>query len=81
MLPSSANRNRGDKLTAASSTAVDVFVGVLAQLKEVSDFIPVPYFKVAVVGLYQTVTSVKVGALHSYPTNFTKTLYPANNPE
>jgi hypothetical protein len=70
MLSSSTSRNRGDKVALASSTAVDVLVGALAQLKEVSDLVPVPYFKVAVVGLYQTVTTVKVGALHSYPSHF-----------
>jgi hypothetical protein len=64
MLPSSTSRNREDKLASASSVAIDVLVGVLAQLKEVSDFIPVPYFKVAVVRLYQTVVTYKVGALH-----------------
>jgi hypothetical protein len=64
MLPSATSRNRRDKLPSASSTAVDVLIGVLAQLKEVSDIVPVPYFKVAIVGLYQTVMTVKVSVLH-----------------
>jgi hypothetical protein len=65
MQPNSTSRNRGDKFSSASSATVDVLVGVLAQLKEVSDFVHVPYFKVAVVGLYQTVVTFKVGALSS----------------
>jgi hypothetical protein len=57
------NRERKEKLTSASSTAVDVLVGVLGQLKEVAQFVPVPYFELAVTGLYQTVITIKVCAL------------------
>jgi hypothetical protein len=67
---SSTSRSRGDEVSSVSSTAVDVLVGVLAQLEEVSEFIPVPYFKLAVMGLYQTVVRSKVGALHFYSSHF-----------